>query len=216
MKLSKRATGALLLAVGAGVVSAQGAAEARPMTPGEVAAVEDGLAGQEVPFNVPLPLLTQTGTLSGGLPASPLQPPVPEERPGSQLVPDRIVPAVNTGRVGPAVDAVVPLPAADSSTELGQAVLNVPAAPIRTAGPALELGQPVRYATDHSGEFADGALSFGELDPQLVTAPVQAVPGAKASLGGDDQKVSVTDAVGNLTATATGALSDNVLAQPAV
>ncbi|GJF29810.1 hypothetical protein KNE206_25100 [Kitasatospora sp. NE20-6] len=216
MKLSKRAAGALLLAVGAGVLAGQGAAEARPMTPGEVAALEDGLAGQEVPFNVPLPLLTQTGTLSGGLPASPLQPPVPEENPGSQLIPSRIVPALNAGRVGPAVDAVVPLPAADSSTELGQAVLAVPAAPIRTSGPALELGQPVRYATDHSGEFADGALSFGELDPQLVTAPVQAVPGAKASLGGDDQKVSVTDTVGNLTAAATGALSEDVLAQPAV
>ncbi|MFD9130562.1 hypothetical protein [Kitasatospora sp. NPDC059571] len=215
MKLSKRATGALLLAVGAGVAAAQGAAEARPMTPGEVASVEDGLAGREVPFNVPLPLLTQDGRLSGGLPASPLQPPVPAEHPGEQLVPDRVVPALNTGRVGPQLDAVVPLPVADRGADLGQAVLAMPAAPLHTAGPALELGQPVRYAADHSGEFADGALSFGELDPQLVTAPVQAVPGAKASLGGDDQKVSATEVLGNLGAAATQ-VATGALAQPAM
>lgn len=82
MKLSKRATGALLLAVGAGVASTQGLAHAAPKTPAEVAAIENQLGHQEVPYTIPLgaatsqvPLLPEGGEIHGSVPTSPLMPP---------------------------------------------------------------------------------------------------------------------------------------------
>ncbi|GAA0674992.1 hypothetical protein GCM10010193_29950 [Kitasatospora atroaurantiaca] len=213
MKLSKRA-GALLLAVGAGVVTAQGAAAAAPMTPGQVAAIEDELATKEVPFTIPLgaatdplPLLPAGGKISGGVPTSLLMPPVPEGKADHQLIPDRIVPSIPTGKVGPALQASVPLPTADRSTELGDLLVDAPAAPLNAGGPGLTLGQPVTWVEGSSGQLADGALGFGEIDPQLITAPVQAIPGAKASLGGDDKRISVTDSLKSLTATTTGTVT---------
>ncbi len=50
------------------------------------------------------------------------------------------------------------------------------------------------------------------MDPQLITAPVQAVPGAKASLGGGDKRISVTESLEQLAATAT-ATTTGVLEQ---
>ncbi|MFB7665789.1 hypothetical protein ACFC1R_17860 [Kitasatospora sp. NPDC056138] len=211
MKLSKRAAGALLLAAGAGVLAAQGAAAAEPMTSGQVAALEDHLSTQEVPFEIPLgaatdrlPLLPEGGKISGGIPTSLVMPPVPAEQPRHHVLPEEVVPSLTAGRVGPALNADLPLPIADRSTRLGDLVADVPAIPIKTAGPALELGQPVSYVEGTSDELASGQMEFGEIKPQLITKPVQAIPGASASLGGQDDRISVTDAVRNLTET-TGA-----------
>lgn len=147
--------------------------------------------------------------MHGGIPTSVLMPAVPEEGAGAQPVPDRIIPALGGGKVGPELQAALPLPAADRSTELGDLLLEAPAAPLNVAGPALTLGRPVSYVEGNSGHLTD-TLKFGELDPQLITAPVQAVPGAKASLGGGDKRISLTDSLEQLTttttATATGAL----------
>lgn len=51
-------------------------------------------------------------------------------------------------------------------------------------------------------------LTAGELDPQLITAPVQAIPGAKASLGKGDEKIAVTDSLADLTSTTTGTMRE--------
>ena len=215
MKFSKRA-GAMLLAVGAGVLASQGAAAAAGITPGQIGALEGRLATNQVPFDIPLGsaterlgLLPEGGHVHGGIPTSVLMPAVPEEGAGAQPVPDRIIPALGGGKVGPELQAALPLPAADRSTELGDLLLEAPAAPLNVAGPALTLGRPVSYVEGNSGHLTD-ALKFGELDPQLITAPVQAVPGAKASLGGGDKRISLTDSLEQLTttttATATGAL----------
>lgn len=117
MKLSKRATGALLLAVGAGVVATQGAAAAAPMSSQDVAALEDGLSTGTVPFTVPLsaptsrlPVLAEGGEISGAIPTSPLMPPVPQDKP--TLLPEQVVPALSSGSVGPALKTTLPLPAA--------------------------------------------------------------------------------------------------------
>ncbi|MGK4581457.1 hypothetical protein [Kitasatospora sp. HPMI-4] len=219
MKLSKRA-GALLLAAGAGVLTAQGtAAAAEPMTPGQVAALEDQLSTQEVPFEIPLgaatdrlPLLPEGGRISGGIPSSLVMPPVPRERPRTHVLPEEVVPSLTAGRVGPALDADLPLPVADRSTRLGELAADVPAIPIRAAGPALELGQPVSYVEGTSSELTSGQMEFGEIKPQLITKPVQMIPGAKASLGGENDRISVTDALRNLTAT-TGATVTEVVDQ---
>ncbi|WP_371480929.1 hypothetical protein [Kitasatospora sp. NBC_00315] len=215
MKFSKRA-GAMLLAVGAGVLASQGAAAAAGITPGQIGALEGQLATDQVPFDIPLGsaterlgLLPEGGHVHGGIPTSVLMPAVPEEGAGAQPVPDRIIPALGGGKVGPELQAALPLPAADRSTELGDLLLEAPAAPLNVAGPALTLGRPVSYVEGNSGHLTD-TLKFGELDPQLITAPVQAVPGAKASLGGGDKRISLTDSLEQLTttttATATGAL----------
>jgi hypothetical protein len=216
MKLSKRA-GAMLLAVGAGVLASQGAAAATGITPDQVGALEGRLATGQVPFDVPLGaatdhlgLLPQGGRLHGGIPTSLVMPAVPEKEQGNQLVPERIIPALSGGKVGPELQAAVPLPTADRSTDLGDLLVDAPAAPLNLAGPALTLGRPVSYVEGNSGTLTDSALRFGEIDPQLITAPVQAVPGAKASLGGSDKRISVAESVENLaattTATATGVL----------
>lgn len=219
MKLSKRATGTLLLAVGAGVVGAQGVAIAAPATPGDVAGTEEALSTSTVPFAVPLDgatsrlgLLPQGTRLSGAIPSSPLMPPVPDANAQHQLIPDRIVPALNGGRVGPSLQAEAPLPAATDATQMGALGLDAPAAPVHLAGPAMELGHPLGLSPDHTGELANGALKVGELDPRVVTGPVQAIPGAKASLGSADKHLSVADSVGNLATTAT-ATTGEVLGQ---
>ncbi|MFD5561608.1 hypothetical protein [Kitasatospora griseola] len=210
MKLSKRATGALLLAVGAGVAAAQGVAQATPKTPSEVAALEDGLATKEVPFSIPLstamsplPLLADGGEIHGGIPSSPLLPPTDTGQSPTQPIPDHILPAVNGTKLGPSLGATLPLPEADRGAKLGTLDLDAPAAPLNLAGPAVGLGQPVTFVRSESGELTDAALSLDKVDPHLVTAPVQAVPGAKASLGGEQDQISVTDSVKALAATTT-------------
>ncbi|WP_344446136.1 hypothetical protein, partial [Kitasatospora nipponensis] len=63
MKLSKRATGALLLAVGSGVLAGQSAAMAAPgnapVTPGQVATIEEEWGTEEVPFTIPLETVSE-------------------------------------------------------------------------------------------------------------------------------------------------------------
>ncbi|MGE7436761.1 hypothetical protein [Kitasatospora sp. NPDC001175] len=214
MKLSKRA-GALLLAAGAGVLTAQGAAAAETMTPNQVSALEGQLSTQEVPFEIPLgaatdrlPLLPEGGKVSGGIPSSLVMPPVPEERPQGHVLPEEVVPSLTVGRVGPALNADLPLPTADKSAKLGDLAADVPAIPIKTAGPALGLDQPVTYGEGTSDELTSGQMEFGEIKPQLITKPVQAIPGAKASLGGQDDRLSVTDAARNLTVTGTATVAE--------
>lgn len=223
MKLSKRAAGALLLAVGSGVLAGQSAAVAAPgstpVTPGQVAAIEDQWGTEEVPFTIPLetvsehlPLLPKGGQVSGGVPTSLLMPPVPDSEPSGQLIPEKVVPGLEVGKVGPRVQAALPLPTADHSTELGDLMVDAPAAPLNAKGPGLSLGQPFAWVQGNGDDVADDVLTAGELDPQLVTAPVQAIPGAKATLGGGDEKISVTDSLADLTATTTGTMGE-VLAQ---
>ncbi|RKE19704.1 hypothetical protein [Streptomyces sp. TLI_171] len=208
MKLSKRATGALLLAVGAGVAAAQGVSHAAPKTPAEVAAIEDGLATKEVPFSIPLsaataplPLLPDGGEVHGGIPTSPLMPPTETNQDPNQPIPDHVLPAINGGKAGPSLGAVLPLPEVDRSAELGTLGLDAPAAPLNLAGPAVGLGHPVSFVEGESGRLTDAALTLDKVDPHLVTAPVQAVPGASASLGGEQDQISVTDSVKNLAGT---------------
>ncbi|KJK56267.1 hypothetical protein [Saccharothrix sp. ST-888] len=205
MKLSKRA-GALLLAAGAGVLATQGAAAAAPVTQSQVADLEDRLAAQEVPFEIPLgtdadqlPLLPEGGRISGGIPISPVMAPVPGKQADRQMFPDEVVPSLTAGKVGPSAQADLPLPVVDRSTRLGDLRVDVPAAPIKAAGPALALGQPVSYVE------GNGAVEFGEIKPQLITKPIRTVPGAAVTLGGQDDRVSATEAVERLAATVAGA-----------
>ncbi|WP_280675436.1 hypothetical protein [Kitasatospora sp. MAA19] len=212
MKFSKRA-GAMLLAVGAGMLASQGAASAAPIGPDRVGALEDKLATQQVPADVPL---TPLGShLTAGIPTSLIMPPAPGRTTSTELIPDRLVPELHTGKVGPSAKAQLPLPLVDQGADLGQVLLESPAAPLHADTPGLALGKPLALVQDGTGQLADGRLKVDEVDPRLVTGTVQAVPGATASLGDDDHRISVTDEVGDLaaptTATTTGVVQQTGL-----
>ncbi len=213
MRFSKRA-GAMLLAVGAGVLASQGAASAAPVGPEQVGALEDHLATQQVPVDIPVAPLDSR--ISGGIPTSLVMPPVPAHTTGDALIPERIVPALGTGRVGPTAKAELPLPLVDRGADLGELLLDAPAAPLHADTPGIGLGKPLSLAQDGTGQLADGRVKVDEIDPRLVTGAVQAVPGASASLGNEDERISVTDSVDNLattaTATTTGVVQETGLA----
>ncbi|MFD0275938.1 hypothetical protein ACFVHB_18805 [Kitasatospora sp. NPDC127111] len=212
MKFSKRA-GAMLLAVGAGMLASPGAASAAAVNPDQVGALEDRLATQQVPVDVPLAPLDSR--ISGGIPTSLVMPPVPGRTTGTELVPDRLVPALGTGKVGPTAKAELPLPLVDQGADLGELLLEAPAAPLHADTPGIGLGKPLALAQDGTGQLADGALKVDELDPRLITGAVQAVPGAKATLGNEDERISVTDSLENL-ATTTTATTTGVVQQTGV
>ncbi|PYC86904.1 hypothetical protein C7C46_05280 [Streptomyces tateyamensis] len=218
MKFSKR-TGALLLAaVGASAVAGQGAAQAAPaspMTPGQVAALEDGLATRTVPLRVPLetvtqhaPMLPLGGDINGALPASPVLPPVPSEQGKHEMMPDQVVPPLNFSKVGPSLDTAVPLPALADGVRPGSLGLDSPAAPLKAVGPAVGVGHPLSFVEGADGKLQDGALSTGDLDPRLVPAAVSALPGADAKLGGPDKQTPLTDQAQKLLGTASAALDE--------
>ncbi|MFJ8432889.1 hypothetical protein ACIQ9P_16485 [Kitasatospora sp. NPDC094019] len=213
MRFSKRA-GAMLLAVGAGVLASQGAAAAAPVGPEQVGALEEQLGTQQVPVDIPLAPLDSR--ISGGIPTSLVMPPVPAHGTGDALIPERIVPPLGTGRVGPTAKAELPLPLLDRGADLGELLLDAPAAPLHADTPGIGLGKPLSLAQDGTGQLADGRVKVDEIDPRLVTGAVQAVPGASASLGKDDERISVTDSVDNLatttTATTTGVVQETGLA----
>ncbi|MDH6111137.1 hypothetical protein P3T36_007779 [Kitasatospora sp. MAP12-15] len=216
MKFSKR-TGALLLAVGASAIAGQGvAAAAGPLSPSKVQELENGLATKSVPFRVPLetvsqaaPLLPLGGDIRGAVPASPVLPPVPATQDRHQLMPDRVVPALNFSKVGPSLETALPLPAVADGVRPGDFSLDAPAAPLKAVGPAVGLGQPVLFNEGPDGQLHDGSLSAGDLDPHFIPAAVSAVPGAKASLGGSDRHLSLTDAVGDLLTTTDAAAAES-------
>ncbi|KJS55329.1 hypothetical protein [Streptomyces rubellomurinus] len=200
MKFSKRA-GAMLLAVGAGMLASQGSASAAPMSPDQVGALEDKLATQQVPADVPLAPLGSH--LQAGIPTSLVMPPVPGRTTSNELIPDHLVPQLSSGKVGPSAKAELPLPLVDKSADLGEVLLEAPTTPLHATAPGLAVGKPLALAQDGTGQLADGRLKVDELDPRLVTGAVQAVPGATASLGSDNDRISVTDKVNDLTETAT-------------
>ncbi|MFJ9840758.1 hypothetical protein ACIRYZ_09860 [Kitasatospora sp. NPDC101155] len=207
MKFSKRA-GAMLLAVGAGVLASQGGACAAPVGPDQVGALEDKLATQQVPADVPLAPLGSH--LHSDVPNSLLMPPVPGRATDNGLLPDHLVPQLATGKVGPSAKAQLPLPLVDQGADLGEVLLEAPATPLNARTPGLDVGKPLALVHDGTGQLADGRLKVDEVDPRLVPGAVQTVPGATASLGGDKSRLSVTDEVNDLadttTATATGVL----------
>ncbi|WP_030393799.1 hypothetical protein [Kitasatospora purpeofusca] len=213
MRFSKRA-GAMLLAVGAGMLASQGAASAAPVGPEQVGALEEQLATQQVPVDIPLAPLDSR--ISGGIPTSLVMPPVPAHTTGDALIPERIVPPLGTGRVGPTAKAELPLPLLDQGADLGELLLDAPAAPLHADTPGIGLGKPLSLTKDGTGQLADGRVKVDEIDPRLVTGAVQAVPGASATLGNEDERISVTDSVDNLatttTATTTGVVQETGLA----
>jgi hypothetical protein len=210
MKFSTRA-GVLLFAFGAAAAAMQSSASAVAPTPAQMAADEAALEQTTVPVNAPIgDVMRQASapvsgpSLSGALPAAPLLPPPPAQYRPNSLLPERLVQPLTVTRRTPGMDASVPLPGYGRWAEPGRFDLDAPSSPLRTAGPALGLGDPLKFhpkalSDSHRGSLdSPGSLDwleFGKFDPQLTTAPLSTVPGADAKLSPENHPVRLPHAV---------------------
>lgn len=212
MKFSTRA-GVLLFAFGATAASAQSVASAAELTPAQVTSTEDAASQAMVPVNAqvgdalrdaqaPLP----GPSISGAIPAVPVMPPSAAQfrsqfRPGS-VVPDPVVPPLNVTRRMPTLGVSAPVPGYGRLAEPGRVGLDAPSGPLHTAGPALGIGDPLKFSPKAPGSTRPGWVHPQELRPELITPAVSAVPGATATFAQDNNPVSLTRALGNgITAT---------------
>jgi hypothetical protein len=198
MKFSTRA-GVLLVAFGAAAASMQSLASAVEPTPAQMVTEEAALEQATVPVNAPIGDVMRQAhapvpgpSLSGALPAAPLLPPPPAQYRPNSLLPERLVQPLTVTRRTPGMGASVPLPGYGRWAEPGRFDLDAPASPLRTAGPALGLGDPLKFRPKALGDTHRGSLDwleFGKFDPQLTTAPLSTVPGADAKLSPEDHPV---------------------------
>jgi hypothetical protein len=205
MKFSTRVSaraGVLLFAFGA-TAAAQSLASAAELPPAQPAAAEDALSQATVPVNAPVgDVLRQSSaplpgpSLSGALPASPLAPPPPVWYRPDSLFPDPLVQPLTVTRHTPGLGVSVPLPGY-GKLEPGRLDLDAPSSPLRTAGPALGLVDPLKFRPKAPGHPPFGSLESCVLDPQLTTAPVSAIPSASAKLSPDDHPISLPRTLSN-------------------
>ena len=196
MKKSLRGTAAALAACAAPVLAAVSAtsAQAEPLSPQQQEALEQSVGRMDVPFAVPLGTLVQHVTgqhsdsgLAGSVPAMPLQPPV-QGRGQQSLIPDPLLPAVNSADRTPELGLTAPMPSADGSVHDGGARLAVPAAPLKAVSAALGVGHPVTYqGRSLPYEPPTSDLQFPQLDltrlqPEVTPPQLQSAPGGQLSL----------------------------------
>jgi hypothetical protein len=198
MKLSVRAA-AVAAAVCASAGSGAGIASATALTPAQTEAVEHAVAQSQVPFAVPLdgavqPLVggtTGTAGVSGSLPAAPVVPPSPQSTDGHQILPDPLVPALNTTQVTPGLAASAPLSGVDGNQRSGVLGIALPSAPLKTVGTAVSLGRPLGYRESVTRSADPGAmnLNLDRLDPTVSDPQVQTSPSGWVNLdqGNDHQ-----------------------------
>ena len=212
MKLSVRAA-AIAAAVCASAGSGAGIASATPLTPGQTEAVEQAVAQTQVPFTVPLdgafrPLFgetTSTAAVSGSLPAAPVIPPSPDNGPGDQLLPDPLVPALNTTQATPGLTAQAPMSSVDSTDRKGVLGVGLPSVPLKAAGAALSLGHPLQYhgTITRSMEPEAPGLDLGRLDPSVSEPQLETAPDGFVDLDqGSNHRHLVQDAKDLLSTTA--------------
>jgi len=230
MNLSARAT-VVAAAVCASAGMAVGTAAATPLTPAQADAAEQSAAQQQVPFNLPLGDASRqlTGStasttgVDGSIPAALLLPPSSAARPSPQdqqqeLIPDPLVPPLNTTRQTPALGVSAPVAAPLSSPD-GKAAkpnavdLSVPSAPLRTVGSAISLGHPLTY---HQGETRSltpsvapmlapaftppqqGTIDLGKLDPSVSEPQLHTDPRGRVDLDQGGNHKPLTQGVDQL------------------
>jgi hypothetical protein len=191
MKLTVRAA-AVAAAVCASAGSGAGIASAAALTPGQTEAVEQAAAHTQVPFAVPLdgavqPLVggtTGTAGVSGSLPAAPVVPPSPQSPDGRQVLPDPLVPALNTTRVTPGLAASAPLSGLDGAQRSGVLGVALPSAPLKAVGTAVSLGRPLAYreSVTRAADPGGMGLDLARLDPSVSEPQVQTEPSGWVNL----------------------------------
>jgi len=211
MNLSARAT-VVAAAVCASAGLAAGTAAATPLTPAQVDAAEQSAAQQQVPFKLPLGdaarqltgSTASTTGVDGSVPAALLLPPSAQSAPSAQspqdqeLIPDPLLPPLNTTRqtpgLGVSAPVAAPLSSPDSKAKPNSVDLSVPSAPLRTVGSAVSLGHPLTY---HQGETRamapaaeipaltppqQGTIDLGRLNPSVSEPQLHTDPRGRIDL----------------------------------
>ncbi|QMU79512.1 hypothetical protein GXW83_31230 [Streptacidiphilus sp. PB12-B1b] len=234
MNLSARAT-AIAAAVCASAGLAAGTAAATPLTPAQTAAAENAAAQEQVPFDLPLGgaarqltgSTASTAGVDGAVPAALVLPPSSQagqsagpsgptaQTQDPQLVPDPLVPALDTTRKTPAVGVTAPLAAPlsgpDDHAKPNAVDLSVPSAPLRTVGSAVSLGHPLTY---HSGSTRSmtpdhGTVDLGSLNPSVTEPQLHTDPRGRLDLDQGGSRKPLTQGVDELVASA-GALGQGL------
>lgn len=227
MSLSARAT-VVAAAVCASAGLAAGTAAATPMTPAQAQAAEQSAAQEQVPFNLPLGQATRqlTGStasttgVEGSVPAGLVLPPSSQTAQSAKpatdeqpLVPDPVVPALDTTRTTPALGLTAPLAAPldspDGGAKPNTVDLGLPSAPLRTVGSAVSLGHPLTYHTgsargmtaDH-GNIDHGSIGLGKLNPTVSEPQLHTDPRGRLDLDQGGSRKPLTSGVDDLVASA--------------
>jgi hypothetical protein len=229
MNLSARAT-VIAAAVCASAGLAAGTAAATPLTPAQAAAAENAAAQEQVPFALPLGgaareltgSTASTTGVEGALPAAPVLPPSSQTAQSGapavqdpQLVPEPLVPALDTTRKTPDLNVSAPLApplsGPDSGAKPNAVDLSLPSAPMRTVGSAVSLGHPLTY---HSGAGRGmtpdhGAIDLGNLNPQVSDPQLHTDPRGRLDLDQGGNRKPLTQGVDELIKSA-GALTQGL------
>ena len=223
MNLSARAT-VVAAAVCASAGLAAGTAAATPLTPAQADAAEQSAAQQQVPFNLPLGDASRqlTGStasttgVDGSVPAALLLP--PSAAPGSaqapedqqqQLIPDPLLPPLNTTRqtpgLGVSAPVAAPLSSLDSKAKPNAVDLSVPSAPLRTVGSAVSLGHPLTYQPSGTRALEPaaaspqrGTIGLGKLDPSVTEPQLHSDPRGLVDLDQGGSRRPLTQGVDEL------------------
>ncbi|MBF9073478.1 hypothetical protein [Streptacidiphilus fuscans] len=235
MNKSLRGTAVALAACAAPVlaaVNATGAQAAAQLTPQQQEALEQSAARMQVPFAVPLGTVVQHVTgdhsdtgVEGTLPALPLQPPTMAAN-HNQLIPDPLVPQLNSAPQTPSLDATAPMPSLDGTVHDGGATLALPAAPTKALGAALGLGHPVTYqgraipsaldapsrveaaqAEQQSALPQLPQVDLSRLQPAITEPSLSSAPGGQLSLDQRTPDANVVKPVQDIVADAQGTLN---------
>ncbi|WP_370075728.1 hypothetical protein [Streptacidiphilus sp. MAP12-16] len=179
--------------------------------------VEQAASAMQVPFAVPMgPLVhsltgkDSTASVTGTLPASPLAPPSAQQVQDHQLIPDPLVPALNTARQTPSVAVSAPVPDADGSPRDGALGMGLPSAPLKAVGSALSLGHPLSWTGPQQGAAAadpsdHSRIDLGDVNPTLTSPELQTAPGGRIDLDQGHSGRPLVGKVSDLLATAAAA-----------
>jgi hypothetical protein len=204
MNISARAAVAVLAACAA--VGMDGAAcSAAPLTPAQADGIEQAAAQDSVPFAIPLGGAYQALTgrtasdagLAGALPAAPVLPPSVAAPQPHEVIPDPLVPALNTTQNTPALVARAPFAVPEDAVGDGRLGVALPSAPLKAAGAALSLGHPLQYRSAARRAVAVPAqgLQLGDLAPAVTAPQLQSAPDGQVDLQQDASHEHLTQDV---------------------
>jgi hypothetical protein len=208
MNLSARAT-AVAAAVCASAGLAAGTAAATPLTPAQADTAAQAAAQDQVPFNLPLGDASRqlTGStaattgVDGSIPAALLLPPssaTPQSTQG-ELIPDPLLPPLNTTRqtpgLGVSAPVAAPLSGPDGKAKPNAVDLSVPSAPLRTVGSAVSLGHPLAPALTPPQQ---GTIDLGKLDPSVTEPQLHTDPRGRLDLDQGGNHKPLTQGVDEL------------------
>ena len=218
MNLSARAT-AVAAAVCASAGLAAGTAAATPLTPAQADTAAQAAAQDQVPFNLPLGDASRqlTGStaattgVDGSIPAALLLPPssaTPQSTQG-ELIPDPLLPPLNTTRqtpgLGVSAPVAAPLSGPDGKAKPNALDLSVPSAPLRTVGSAVSLGHPLTYHQGGTRSLApaltppqQGTIDLGKLDPSVTEPQLHTDPRGRLDLDQGGNHKPLTQGVDEL------------------